>query len=93
VSEKCELTDLEKDILAYLDENPFAQDTAEGITQWWLLQQKILQAISAVEKALANLVAHQLLTKHEGPDGKIYYRVRKKRGRSGAGKKGSAERE
>lgn len=48
-------------ILRYLDRNPDAQDTVEGITQWWLLEQQLIEEISAVQAALDELVADELV--------------------------------
>lgn len=72
---KREVATLAKDILKYLAENPRAEDTVEGITRWWLLQQNILRAIALVEAALEKLVKQKAITKHEGPDGRTYYRI------------------
>jgi len=44
-------------ILAYLSEHPQAQDTLEGIVEWWLLEQQIKCRTVQVKEALAELVA------------------------------------
>ena len=63
------------DILAYLVEHPQAQDTLEGIAQWWLMEQRIKQVISEVESALAELVLEGLVLEHEGADGQVRYSI------------------
>jgi Fe2+ or Zn2+ uptake regulation protein len=76
VPPKREVEVLEKRILDHLVENPRAGDTVEGITRWWLLQQNIVQAIAQVQAALDHLVKQNAVTKHQGPDGRTYYRAR-----------------
>jgi hypothetical protein len=63
------------DILAYLDEHPQAQDTLEGIAQWWLMEQRIKQVISGVRSALSELVHEGLVLEYEGADGQARYGV------------------
>jgi|HubBroStandDraft_1064217.scaffolds.fasta_scaffold571564_1 hypothetical protein len=67
---------IQKEILAHLAENPKAQDTFEGIVEWWLLEQKIEQAVSVVKAALAKLVAEKKLSARRGADGRFHYRLR-----------------
>ncbi len=61
------------DILAYLVKHPEAQDTLEGITEWWLLEQRIRSAVAEVDGALRNLVAADLLSTRRCADGRTYY--------------------
>lgn len=63
------------DILAYLAEHPQAQDTLEGIVQWWLLDQQIKQLMAEVKLALDELVAEDLVIEHQGADGQIRYSI------------------
>lgn len=42
-------------ILSYLADNPEANDTPEGIAQWWLLEREIREQTAAVERSLAEL--------------------------------------
>jgi DNA-binding PadR family transcriptional regulator len=66
---------IERQILDYLADNPAAQDTVEGIVEWWLLRQKIVRTTSGVEAALAKLISEGKLTAHRGPQGRTYYRL------------------
>ena len=61
------------EILAYLVKHPEAQDTLEGITEWWLLEQRIRSAVAEVDGALHNLVADDLLLSRQCADGRTYY--------------------
>jgi hypothetical protein len=66
---------IDEDILAYLAENQEARDTFEGIVEWWLLKQRINQAVSEVKAALGRLVAQKLVATQKGRDGRIHYRL------------------
>jgi len=67
------------EILAYLVDYPKAQDTLEGIVEWWLLEQKIKYETSRVKEALADLVAMEVLLERKGPDSQIHYRINQSR--------------
>lgn len=62
-------------ILAYLTKHSRAQDTVEGITEWWLLEQRVVSAMHAVERALAELVRHKLMVVRLDEDGRRHYRM------------------
>jgi hypothetical protein len=82
VEEKRPLTRRDKlayDILAYLSQHPDAQDTVQGITEWWLLEQEIRSRIDEVEQALARLVADRLLIKRTASDRLTHYRINTRR--------------
>jgi hypothetical protein len=66
---------IRKDILDYLAAHPGAQDTSEGIVEWWLLEQKIERATPAVKAALSRLVSEKKLRAKKGPDGRVHYRL------------------
>ncbi|MCP4368359.1 MAG: hypothetical protein GY797_09665 [Deltaproteobacteria bacterium] len=63
------------EILAYLVEYPEAQDTLEGIVEWWLLEQQIKRQTTKVKKALAELVAKRLILERKGEDSRTHYRI------------------
>ena len=62
-------------ILAYLMDNPNAQDTLEGILDWWLLQQDLKRNIALVRKALDELISKKFLLERKGNDKQKYYQV------------------
>ena len=64
---------IQKEILAYLAVNSKAQDTLEGIREWWLLQPRGEQAVTVIEAALAKLVSAGKLQTKTGPDGRMHY--------------------
>jgi len=64
-----------QDVLAYLVEHPQAQDTLEGITHWWLLEQEIARRTAEVQSALVDLVTKGLVLERRGADGRIHYRI------------------
>ena len=49
------LSDIQSEILSYLDDHPNAADTAEGIRQWWLFQRMAIYSQDKVFKALEQL--------------------------------------
>lgn len=63
------------EILEYLHRYPDAQDTYEGILQWWLLERRVQRGTVEVEAALRQLVAAGHLRERRGPDGRIHYRL------------------
>ena len=63
------------EILAYLAEHPKAQDTLEGIVEWWLLERQIKFQMAQVKKALAELVAKGLILEKKGPNSQTHYRI------------------
>jgi hypothetical protein len=64
-------------ILAYLFANPDAQDTLEGIVEWWLLHQQIQQQTRNVKQALAELTARGLVTAQTGADSRVRYGIKR----------------
>jgi hypothetical protein len=81
-------------ILAYLAENPEAQDTLEGIVGWWLSGQAAKSNTALIEGALTELVNRGLVLARSGKGARTYYKVNRRRlkeisallaGRGGAG--------
>jgi len=64
---------IRREILDYLARHPQAQDTIEGIIEWWLLEQRIVDSKIAIEKVLEKLVAESLVILRQARDGKVYY--------------------
>ncbi|HEX8180446.1 MAG TPA: hypothetical protein VF525_12945 [Pyrinomonadaceae bacterium] len=67
------------DILTYLAENPEAQDTFEGIVEWWLLEQKIERQTLAVRQALEELAAQKLIIARRTKDLRTHYRINRRK--------------
>lgn len=64
-----------RDVLAYLVDHRDAQDTLEGIVEWWLVEQKIKQQTAAVREVLTNLVGKDYLLELKGVDSRTRYRI------------------
>lgn len=65
-------------ILSYLLTHTEAEDTVEGIVEWWLLEENIQRRAKEVQKALDDLVVESLIVANESRDSKIHYRINKK---------------
>ncbi len=63
------------EILSYLAEHPQAQDTLDGIVQWWLLDRKIKNQMTNVKEVLAELVAKGLVLEYKRRDLQSHYRI------------------
>ena len=63
------------EILAYLVEHPEAQDTLEGILEWWLLERQIKFHTARVKEALSELVSKGLILEYKGLDSQTRYRI------------------
>ena len=63
------------EILAYLVDHPKAQDTLEGIVEWWLLERQIKFQIAMIKEALLDLAARGLILETKGSNSQIHYRV------------------
>jgi hypothetical protein len=66
-------------ILAYLIENPRAQDTLEGVVEWWLLEQEIIFETARVKNALSDLVARGFIIEKKGSNSQIHYRLNQRK--------------
>ena len=75
------MNDLVLRILAYLDENPDATDTSEGIVEWWLLEREIRDRQAQVEEALAELAAEGWVIASRRADFRVRYRLNPERAR------------
>jgi len=60
----------------YLDQNPDAADSAEGIRRWWLPPGLSEEAPETVEEALDRLVASGVIRRQPLPDGRVLYAKR-----------------
>ena len=66
-------------VLSYLAEHPLAQDTLEGIVEWWLLEQQIQHWTPNVEAALASLIKQKLVLERKGQDRRSHYRLNRRK--------------
>jgi hypothetical protein len=66
---------VERLILAYLAQNPTAEDTVDGILQWWLVHQEIRFRMKEVEDALAGLTDRGFVIQKIGEDSRVRYRI------------------
>lgn len=62
-------------ILRYLRENPEAQETLKGIAEWWLLKQRISEAVDQVSEALSWLVERGYLIETKSPGIAPIYKI------------------
>jgi len=67
------------DVLSYLSEHAEAQDTLEGVVEWWLLEQKIDHHTVGVKEALDELIAKELIIARQGKDARIHYRINRRK--------------
>jgi len=72
MTEKSEFT---YEILEYWFDQPDAQDTLNGIVQWWLLDRRIRYQREQVREALAELVRQELVVEVRSPDSQSRYRI------------------
>jgi len=74
-----EKSQIKHEVLAYLAEHPEAQDTLEGIIEWWLLEREVKRQTRLVKEALADLLAAGLVVECRGSDARARYQVNRAR--------------
>ena len=62
-------------ILRYLESCPNACDTAEGVCQWWIPQQRFVESTHDVIDALGRLVERGEIETYESLNGHLLYRA------------------
>jgi hypothetical protein len=67
--------DIARAILGYLARNPQAQDTLEGVAQWWLLDRMVEREVANIEQTLATLVGMGLLIANDDRTSRRHYRL------------------
>jgi hypothetical protein len=60
-------------ILGYLLRHPNAQDTLEGIAEWWIMEEQIYQKHREVNDALNILISENLILKTQYANAEILY--------------------
>ena len=60
-------------ITSYLADHPNANDTLEGVTQWWLLAKGAAWSRSDIQKAIARGIHEGLILETRGADGHVRY--------------------
>ncbi len=73
--QQASVSDIAQAIAAYVEKNPEAQDTLEGIVQWWLPEGQSPARTALIRQALEELVAEGLITAHKAKDAQIFYRA------------------
>jgi Fe2+ or Zn2+ uptake regulation protein len=68
-----------RSILSYLISHPMAEDTVEGISEWWLLEEQIKIRVKEVHEALDELTSQKLIIAHKSRDSRIRYRINKRK--------------
>lgn len=66
-------------VLSHLSENVGAQDTFEGIVEWWLLEQGIRQRAAEVREVLDELSGRKLIVARTGRDARTRYRLNRRK--------------
>lgn len=61
------------EITRYLQEHEGVADTLEGISQWWILRQRLQEERTKVERAMIYLCEQGVVETRALPDGKILY--------------------
>lgn len=69
------ISEVARGILDYLRRHPEAQDTAAGISEWWLPKGKIETPLKEVESALEELVAEQFILERASRNSQTHYRM------------------
>jgi len=67
-----------REILSYLSAHHDAQDTLDGIVQWWLRERKSDQHTTLVKEVLGDLVTQGLIEKIRIEGQTPYYRIHPK---------------
>ncbi len=71
-------SEIARKILAYLTEHPDAQDTLEGIMDWWLVERNIKDQTLLVREVLRNLIEEGLIVEHEVQGSRAIYRLNRR---------------
>lgn len=70
--------EISKKILDYLQNNPDAGDTLEGISKWWMQAECIEQSVDKVAGVLEQLIKEGAIKKQKVKGGSPLYKVCRK---------------
>lgn len=68
-----------REILDYLARHPDSEGTIESIAEWWLLDQRILEAVEAVQSVVSELLSCDFLIERRTGETGVSYRVNRDR--------------
>lgn len=68
-----------REVLSYLSEHHDAEDTLEGIVEWWLLEQRIRRQTATVQAVIAELARRRLVLERRGQDDRVRYRLNRRK--------------
>jgi Fe2+ or Zn2+ uptake regulation protein len=68
---------IEKMILTYLEQNPDAVDTADGILKFWMQQENVEITSAKVSRTLNKLVKKGRIKVVQTLDGTLFYKLKK----------------
>jgi hypothetical protein len=71
--DEIEIMRIANEIRRYLGNHPQGVDTIDGITKWWLPQQRIEESSLLVQQALDYLVSESRIERTTNLDGKYLY--------------------
>jgi hypothetical protein len=63
------------EILDYLARHPGAQDTMDGILQWWVLDAHVRKWAPKISETVAQLVERGFLKQKRSADGHVFYKI------------------
>ena len=70
-----------EEVLDYMLRHPEAQDTVEGIAEWWLLERRVRRVVEEVKATLIKLVGKDFLVEKRSRDGRIHYKLNRDKAR------------
>jgi hypothetical protein len=71
--------DISEEILNYLFKHPDANDTLEGISEWWVFSQRINCEMKRVKAAVVKLVEEGWIIEIKGKNSTVRYRMNPKK--------------
>jgi hypothetical protein len=72
-------SEIARKILTYLADHPDAQDTLDGIVQWWFPEQEIKYEVKILKEIISELVEKEILLAHKSTNARVHYRINRKK--------------